>query len=394
MQRRELLCWTGAAGTLALAGCLAEGPDTGGQDGTGPADGTPTPEPEDQPAESTNGENGSGESTPDADPSETVVEFFDTLAEGDVDEINAYVHEDGPFEQLSEDEVGDTENTSFELSNLETVERTDESATVEFDFTVHYMDDERGMRRQQIELRAADGEWKVWALEDRTSELVPSVNFDVGHEDDALEIVHEGGDAVVADRLSIDGEGLESTGGWRELGGTVSGDDGTVVAGDSLTVGVEREYQLSIVWTDPEREATVTLQSMAGASGSESESDGEPAPPAVREHLQDAPNFDGTLADRTGEDGVTVLTGDPGDGAEYRFLPPAIRVDPGTTVTWEVADGTVHTVTATDESFDSGVFDGEDETWSHTFEESGVFLYYCAPHRSLGQKGAVVVGDA
>ena len=56
-----------------------------------------------------------------------------------------------------------------------------------------------------------------------------------------------------------------------------------------------------------------------------------------------------------------------------------LEVPVGTTVTWTNQDSIIHTVTAVDESFDSG-FLREGETWSHTFEEPGEFEYLCTPH--------------
>lgn len=99
-------------------------------------------------------------------------------------------------------------------------------------------------------------------------------------------------------------------------------------------------------------------------------------------------NYDGAH-DFTGESEVLVENGTK-DGI-YIYEPAAIVVEPGTTVVWEWIDGQSHTVTDEDDAFDSGYIDGEGETWEYTFEEEGTYLYYCAPHRSLGQKGAVVV---
>jgi pseudoazurin len=41
--------------------------------------------------------------------------------------------------------------------------------------------------------------------------------------------------------------------------------------------------------------------------------------------------------------------------------------------------------------FDSGIQTGDGTTFSQTFDEPGTYLYHCIPHRSLGQKGAIVV---
>ncbi|MFQ5967710.1 MAG: plastocyanin/azurin family copper-binding protein [Acidimicrobiia bacterium] len=66
------------------------------------------------------------------------------------------------------------------------------------------------------------------------------------------------------------------------------------------------------------------------------------------------------------------------DPADYEINVLTVRV--GTTVTWTNDDeGMMHTVTATDESFDSG-FLKFGESWSYTFNEVGEFEYFCTPH--------------
>jgi halocyanin-like protein len=112
-------------------------------------------------------------------------------------------------------------------------------------------------------------------------------------------------------------------------------------------------------------------------------------PSAVEDHLSDANGYDGSVADMTGEDSVTVENGvgEP----DYAFEPAAIRVDAGTEVTWEWVDDVQHSVTHNDETFNSEIQGGADTTFSYTFEETGNHLYHCIPHRSLGQKGAVIV---
>ena len=105
--------------------------------------------------------------------------------------------------------------------------------------------------------------------------------------------------------------------------------------------------------------------------------------------LDDAAGYDG-VHDYTGESEVTVRNGAGSSGMEYD--PVAIVVDPGTTVVWEwTGDGGVHTVTEDDGLFDSGLESEEGVTFEYTFEEDGIYRYYCEPHVNVGQKGAVVV---
>ena len=109
--------------------------------------------------------------------------------------------------------------------------------------------------------------------------------------------------------------------------------------------------------------------------------------------LDDAPNYDQT-EDLRGEDEVEVGVGTGPDGLE--FEPPAIWIDPGTTVVWEwTGEGGSHDVTADAGPADlsSDLTDEAGFTYEHTFEEEGITTYYCSPHITVGMKGAVAVGD-
>jgi halocyanin-like protein len=108
-------------------------------------------------------------------------------------------------------------------------------------------------------------------------------------------------------------------------------------------------------------------------------------------------NFDGTV-DRTGQDSVTVEVGADGNGGPYAFAPAAVRVDPGTTITFEWTSDT-HNVLIEEQPSGSGWsgvqnIENTGFTHEHTFETEGIYKYYCQPHLALGMKGAVVVGGA
>lgn len=123
-----------------------------------------------------------------------------------------------------------------------------------------------------------------------------------------------------------------------------------------------------------------------GNGGTDGTDDGDGGS-SVDEWLSDADNYD-SVTDLTGEDAVTVEVGPERD--EMTFEPAAIRVTPGTTVTWEWIGSGYHNVVARDGEFDSG---GPEKgaTFEHAFDAAGTALYYCDPHRSAGMKGAVVV---
>ncbi|MFB6154700.1 MAG: halocyanin domain-containing protein [Haloferacaceae archaeon] len=111
--------------------------------------------------------------------------------------------------------------------------------------------------------------------------------------------------------------------------------------------------------------------------------------------LDDVGNYDGTTVDKTGQEEVTINVGAEGNGGNFAFDPPAVQVDPGTKVTWEwTGNGGQHNVSAeSGGDFESKLTATSGFTFSQTFEESGIVTYFCQPHRSLGMKGAIAVGD-
>jgi plastocyanin len=76
------------------------------------------------------------------------------------------------------------------------------------------------------------------------------------------------------------------------------------------------------------------------------------------------------------------------------FAPEIVRVDVGASVEWTNEGNTLHTVTADDGAWGSGDLAAGDE-FVQTFDEPGVYTYYCRFHGSpgAGMIGTVVVGD-
>jgi len=108
--------------------------------------------------------------------------------------------------------------------------------------------------------------------------------------------------------------------------------------------------------------------------------------------FEDVSNFEG-VADETDASEVSVAVGAQGNQGNFAFDPPAVRVSAGTTVTWEwTGEGGQHNVKAEDGGFESELTSEAGFTFEYTFEETGTVRYVCTPHRSLGMKGAVVVG--
>jgi len=122
---------------------------------------------------------------------------------------------------------------------------------------------------------------------------------------------------------------------------------------------------------------------------------GPPANPDYEGWFDGVSNFDGNTVDKTGSDSVEITVGAEGNNGAYAFDPPAVRVTPGTEVVWKWSgNGGGHNVVSDgDGPLDSGnAVSDSGTTYSHTFEEYGIYKYVCVPHEGLGMKGAVVVG--
>jgi halocyanin-like protein len=137
-----------------------------------------------------------------------------------------------------------------------------------------------------------------------------------------------------------------------------------------------------------------------GSDGGDSGGGGEPAddvPSEIDEYLADARMYEGTIADYTGQDEVTVAVG-AGD-VGFAFDPAAIRIDSSTTVVWEwTGEGGAHNVASVEGSesdFDSGdAVDEEGATFEQSFDNTGIQLYQCTPHQANGMLGAIEVVES
>ncbi len=74
--------------------------------------------------------------------------------------------------------------------------------------------------------------------------------------------------------------------------------------------------------------------------------------------------------------------------ANFAFDPATLTVPVGTTVKWTNQDSTDHTVTADDQSFDSGQL-AQGKSFSFTFTKEGTFTYKCSNHTNM--VGTIVV---
>jgi plastocyanin len=79
--------------------------------------------------------------------------------------------------------------------------------------------------------------------------------------------------------------------------------------------------------------------------------------------------------------------------ADDRFVPDAITVPVGTTVTWVNKGSNQHSIAAYDHSFESGTLETGDR-FSHTFSVPGTVRYLCKHHARHGMIGTVTVDGA
>ena len=109
--------------------------------------------------------------------------------------------------------------------------------------------------------------------------------------------------------------------------------------------------------------------------------------------MSDVGNYS-EVADATGQSEVTITVGAQGNGGAFAFGPPAVQVDPGTTIIWEWnGEGGQHNVVAEEGGeLESELTAEAGFTFEQTFDSEGVIKYFCQPHRALGMKGVVVVG--
>jgi halocyanin-like protein len=404
MRRRNFLRFTGVAGALAVAGCVGGDSDGSDDQNNDETESTPTPTATQTPtSDEDTGEESSGEGSSDEasnedessqssgeyvyeEPTAAVEAFVQAFHDSDVDGFFALTYDEGELD-FSRDDIDEQylTNNAPEIEEIELAERDGDTATVEVELVPPDAD---SSSQSTFELRLADGGWRIASISQAEPQgEMPRASFEVEVQQGTATIVLEAGESIPAGELYVRGDGIEPTGVWHELAeDSELGPDDMVGAGMAVSVDVDDEYSIQIVWESDDQSAT--LLSASGASNSESATGTE----RVDEYLSDTDNYDGTIADMTGKEAVTVTTGDVEDSdPTFAFDPPAIRIDAGTTVTWEWAGDAGHSVTHEEEMFNSEVMSGDGTTFEHTFEETRTYLYHCIPHKALGMKGAVVV---
>ncbi|WP_336360927.1 halocyanin domain-containing protein [Haladaptatus sp. ZSTT2] len=114
----------------------------------------------------------------------------------------------------------------------------------------------------------------------------------------------------------------------------------------------------------------------------------------LTEWFANVSNYRG-IVDKRGNARVGVTVGAEGNGGGFAFDPPAVRVDPGTTIVWTwTGEGGMHNVVAEDGAYKSELLEAAESTFEYTFDDEGVSTYVCGPHKPMGMKGAVIIGDS
>ncbi|GAC1402858.1 MAG: hypothetical protein NVSMB64_03390 [Candidatus Velthaea sp.] len=75
---------------------------------------------------------------------------------------------------------------------------------------------------------------------------------------------------------------------------------------------------------------------------------------------------------------------------DFSYLPKDAKIHVGDTILFVNDDDSAHTVTADDNSFDSGYM-AKDAKWSYTFAKAGTVPYYCIYHKFM--RATVVVSE-
>jgi halocyanin-like protein len=100
------------------------------------------------------------------------------------------------------------------------------------------------------------------------------------------------------------------------------------------------------------------------------------------------------VVDATGQSEVTVEVGARGNGGQFAFAPPAVRVDPGTTVIWEwVGSAGPYDVVDPELGYRSEKVDGPGHTFAVEFDGDGLSTDECSEYGDQGMRGVVLVGD-
>jgi hypothetical protein len=237
MNRRAYLTAIGAS-TAALAGC------TGGLLGGG---------------------GGAGD-----DPAATVEAFVQALDDGDVERANELIHSESPQGELSESGASAAAEAEITVEETEVLEQSEDEARVRVEITFE-QDGQTENSETVYVLRTEDGAWRIWdqapagggqtaggqTAGDQAAAPQVAWSFTDLASENAVEITHDGGDAVVAANVTVrvDGENAGSLTDYFEVS--------EITAGDTGTVGVPADTtgELLLVWSNPDADQTQVIAS-------------------------------------------------------------------------------------------------------------------------------------
>lgn len=203
----------------------------------------------------------------DRGPAETVEAFFETAASGDAAAANEYVHPDSPLGSMEPEDAAELAAADPTIEEAEVRNRSGDTAEVRVVFSADVPDGGgRETTELVFELRRVDGEWLLWdsaAAGGSQVEPAPQAIWDVSEQQRetgvvALDFLHNGGDTVEVQRLTVE------AGGAVAAPGDATGD---LVAGDSLTVLLDADGDplaagddVQLVWTDDAGHSSVIAQ--------------------------------------------------------------------------------------------------------------------------------------
>jgi len=173
------------------------------------------------------------------------------------------------------------------VDDFTVVERSSDSAIVRTDVT---LTDDNGDTESVVhtyELRPNDGEWDIYYFVVGTeipstttetsseTERLPRVTFAAEYEESQTEetatgvltITHTSGDTLSGSNIRIQGEGITANGATTDVtsAGTewaIATGDQEISAGDSITIGVQNDFDVRIVWKSGDR--TTVLERSTG----------------------------------------------------------------------------------------------------------------------------------
>ena len=205
--------------------------------------------------------------------------------------------------------------------------------------------------------------------EEAMEEMAPSVT--VGDQDAS-------GGTVTIEKVVADQPG------WLVIHITTDGAPGAVIGQAQVSEGSNEDVQVAIDLDQATSQLFAMLHLDAGTVG-EYEFPGDDVPVFVDEVIVNVP-FQVELPIEEAEDEAAEGEVVEVEVIDSTYLLQVTEVPVGTTVTFVYNGGLPHTVTSDTNLFNSGTL-GEGDTFSFTFDESGVFPYFCRFHGSAGGGG-------